>query len=70
MKHVGWCTQEGPEEKSGQIRLQISTLSSRLEGDGVGCGVECTYRASLSDSYTGMMECPGRAAVPLELWVK
>ena len=35
-----------------------------------GAGIECTYRASLSDSYTGMMECPGRAAVPLELWVK
>jgi len=33
-------------------------------------GVECTYRASLSDSYSGMLECPGRAAVPLELWVK
>ena len=23
MKHVGWCTQEGPEEKTGEIRLQI-----------------------------------------------
>ena len=70
MKHVGWCTQEGPEEKSGEIRLQISTLSSRLKATMSMAGIECTYRASLSDSYTGMMECPGRAAVPLELWVK
>ena len=70
MKHVGWCTQEGPEEKTGEIRLQISTLSSRLKATVSVAGVECTYRASLSDSYTGMMECPGRAAVPLELWVK
>jgi hypothetical protein len=70
MKHVGWCTQEGPEEKTGEIRLQISTLSSRLKATVSVAGVECIYRASLSDSYAGMMECPGRAAVPLELWVK
>ena len=70
MKHVGWCTQEGPQEKTGEIRLQISTLSSRLKATVSVAGVECIYRASLSDSYTGMMECPGRAAVPLELWVK
>jgi hypothetical protein len=70
MKHVGWCTQEGPEEKAGEIRLQISTLSSRLKATMSMAGIECTYRASLSDSYTGMMECPGRAAVPLELWLK
>jgi hypothetical protein len=70
MKHVGWCTQEGPEEKTGEIRLQISTLSSRLKATVSVAGVECTYRASLSDSYSGLMECPGRAAVPLELWVR
>lgn len=70
MKHVGYCTQEGPEEKTGEIRLRISTLSSRLKATVSVAGVECTYRASLSDSYSGMMECPGRPAVPLELWLK
>jgi len=70
MKHVGYCMQEGPEEKTGEIRLRISTLSSRLKATVTVAGVECTYRASLSDSYSGMMECPGRPAVPLELWVK
>ncbi len=70
MKHVGYCTQEGPEEKTGEIRLRISTLSSRMKATVSVAGVECIYRASLSDSYTGMMECPGRPAVPLELWVK
>jgi hypothetical protein len=70
MKHVGWCTQEGPQEKTGEIRLQISTLSSRLKATVSVAGQDCTYRASLSDSYSGKLECPGRAAVPLELWVK
>jgi hypothetical protein len=70
MKHVGWCTQEGPEEKTGEIRLQISTLSSRLKAKVSVAGVECLYRASLSDSYTGVLVCPDRPAVPLELWVR
>jgi hypothetical protein len=70
MKHVCWCTQDGPEEKIGEIRLHISTLSSRLKATVLVAGVECTYRASLSDSYTGTLRCPDRAAVPLELWVK
>ena len=70
MKHVGWCTQDGPEEKTGEIRLQISTLSSRLKATVSVAGEDCTYRASLSDTYSGLMQCPGRAAVPLELWVK
>jgi hypothetical protein len=29
MKHVGICTQDGPEEKTGEIRFQISALSSQ-----------------------------------------
>jgi hypothetical protein len=70
MKHVGWCTQDGPEEKAGEIRLQISRLSTRLKATVSVGGIDCTYRAKLSDSYTGTMECPGRPAVPLELWVK
>jgi len=70
MRHVGWCTQDGPEEKTGEIRLEITSQSSRLQAIVLVAGVECTYRAKLSDSYTGMMECPGRPAVPLEMWVK
>jgi hypothetical protein len=69
MKHIGWCTRDGPEEKIGEIRVQISPPSRLKATVSVG-GVDCTYRARLSDSYTGLMECPGRAAVPLEMWVK
>ena len=68
MKHVGLCTQDGPEEKSGEMRFQIS--SSRLNATLSVAGVECTYSGKLSDSYTGMMNCPDRTAVPLRLWVK
>jgi hypothetical protein len=70
MKHVGVCTQDGPEEKTGEMRFQISGSSSRMKATLLVDGVECTYSGRLTDSYTGMMSCPDRRTVPLTLWVK
>jgi hypothetical protein len=70
MKHVGLCTQDGPAEKTGEMRFQISALQSRLNATLSVAGVECTYSGRLSDSYTGTMNCADREAVPLKLWVK
>ena len=68
MKHTGVCTQDGPEEKTGELHFQLS--SSRLTATLLVAGVACTYSGKLSDSYSGMMNCPDRSAVPLRLWVK
>jgi hypothetical protein len=70
MKHVGICTQDGPEQKAGEIRFQISALSSRLDATLLVEGVACSYSAGSSDPYSGMMACPDREAVPLKLWLK
>jgi hypothetical protein len=70
MKHVGICTQEGPEERTGEIRLQRSASLSQLNATLSIDGVECTYSGQLSDFYTGTMSCPGREAIPLKLWVR
>ena len=70
LKHVGLCTQDGPEERTGELRLQILTPSSRLNATLLVSGIECTYSGRLSDSYIGMMVCPDRPAVPLRLWLK
>jgi hypothetical protein len=70
MKHVGICTQDGPEEKTGEIRFQISALSSQLDATLLVEGVACTYSARLSDPTSGLMACPDREAVPLKLWLK
>jgi hypothetical protein len=69
MKHVGICTQDGPEEKSGEIRIQISQ-ASRMSATLSFDGVECTYAGQLSDAYKGAMRCPDRRAVPLIIWLK
>jgi hypothetical protein len=70
LKHVGICTQDGPEEKTGEIRFQISAVSSRLDATLLVEGVACSYSAGPSDPYSGMMTCPDREAVPLKLWLK
>jgi hypothetical protein len=70
MRHIGLCTQDGPEEKTGEMRFQISTSLSQLNATFSVAGVECTYSGRLSDSYTGTMDCPDRHAVPLKLWLK
>ena len=60
MKHVGICTQDGPEEKTGEIRFQISALSSRLDATLLVEGIACSYSAGPSDPYSGMMACADR----------
>ena len=68
MTHVGLCTQDGPEQKSGDIRLRIS--AARLNATLSLAGIECTYSASLSDAYKGQLSCPGLPAQLLTLWLR
>src|SRR3954454_3880392 len=68
MTHVGLCTQDGPEQKSGDIRLRIS--AARLNATLSLAGIECSYSASFSDAYKGQLSCPGLPAQPLTLWLR
>jgi hypothetical protein len=70
MTHVGICTVDNPEEKKGEIRLQVSQPASRLSATLVLDGVACTYSGQLSDFYSGTMNCPARAPMPLKIWLK
>ena len=70
MKHIGLCTQDGPEEKTGEMRFRLSTSPAALSATLSIAGIECTYSGRLSDPYIGTMHCPGRQAVPLKLWLK
>jgi hypothetical protein len=70
MKHVGMCTQDGPEEKTGEMRVRLIASSSQLNATLSVAGAECTYSGRLSGAYTGTMNCPDRQAIPLKLWVR
>jgi hypothetical protein len=69
MKHVGICSVDGPEEKRGDIQLQLVS-SSRIRGTLSMDGATCTYDGRKTDSYTGLMRCPDRRDVPLVLWLR
>ena len=68
MKHIGICTQDGPEERAGEIRLQLA--DSRVTAELVLDGVRCTYSARKTHAYEGTLSCTGRAPVPLLVWLK
>jgi len=71
MRHVGYCTQDGPEEKTGEIRVRLSgPAASRLTATLVVNGVECSFSGRQSNAYTGSLKCPDRRAVPLTLWLE
>ncbi len=71
MRHVGYCTQDGPEEKTGEIRIRLpGSPSSRLTATLMVDGVECSYSGRQSDAYNGSLKCPDRRGVPLTLWLK
>ncbi len=64
LKHIGLCTQDGPVEKKGEMRLQISA-SSQLNATLSMPGTECTASGPLSDGYNGTMTCSDRQVIPL-----
>jgi hypothetical protein len=68
--HIGWCSQDGPLEKTGELQVKLARLSSSISAKVRLDGVECDYAGSLSDAYTGMMACPGRRPVQLLLWIR
>jgi hypothetical protein len=70
MRHVGICTQDGPEERAGEMRLLLASSGTRIKATMVVEGVECLYDARKSHAYEGVMTCPGREALPMMLWLK
>ena len=69
MKHVGLCTVDDPEQKTGEIQLQLFG-SSRIKATLLVDGVACSYAGRKSDSYSGLLHCPERRDVPLRMWLK
>ena len=65
LKHVGLCTHDGPEVKTGRMRLNLSASSSRVTATLLLPGMECTFSARKSDAYDGELSCRDQSPVPL-----
>jgi hypothetical protein len=72
LKHVGLCSANGPEEKSGKIEFYISKSmwSSQIHGTLLINGKRCSYSGKLSGSSGGFMECSDGNGIPLTLLIK
>jgi hypothetical protein len=72
MKHVGLCSQAGPEEKVAEIKLQIakSSLWPHFHAAMTMDGSKCTFSGKFSDTYSGLMDCADAKGVPITLWIK
>jgi hypothetical protein len=72
LRHVGLCSQSGPEEKAAEIKLQImkSGSSSQIRATLTLDGANCTFSGKLSDTYSGLMDCADAKGVPLTLSIK
>jgi len=71
-RHVGLCSQDGPEEKPAEIKLQIvkSGPLSQIRATMTMNGTKCTFSGKISDTYVGLMDCADAKGVPLTLSVK
>ena len=69
LKHTGICTADGPETRTGDMRIQLAS-ASRVKATLTIDGNPCTYSATKSDAYVGTMSCRDRRDVPLRLWLK
>jgi hypothetical protein len=69
MKHVGYCTVDGPEEKTGELQLTLAEARGRISGTILIDGVPCAFSARLKDGYEGNLRCPDRRDVPMTLSV-
>ncbi len=72
MKHVGLCSQAGPEEKVAEIKLQIakSSLWPHFNATMTMDGSKCTFSGTFSNAYSGLMDCADAKGVPITLWIK
>jgi hypothetical protein len=67
LRHVGFCTQDGPEEKTGELQLRIDEAGKRIQVTLLVDGKSCTFSARNKQGYDGMMRCPDRRPVPMML---
>ena len=70
LKHTGFCSADGAEEKSGELRLRIASPPDEATATLLIDGTACTFKGHLQDGYSGTMTCPDRRGVPMMLSIQ
>ena len=68
-KHVGFCSNDGPQEKSGSVRFRLSKRLSTVQIDAVLSfgDTKCVYRGDLAGFSRGFMNCAGAGDIPISI---
>lgn len=74
LRHVGLCSTNGIEEKSGTVQLRVSkTLSmnvSSIEGTLAMKDDDCRIVASASQAYSGLLNCRDGQGIPIKFSIE
>ena len=65
LRHVGLCSVNGVEEKSGTLRLMVSRGNAGIEGTLAMVDDSCRIVASQSHPYSGLLSCRNAQGVPI-----
>jgi hypothetical protein len=65
LRHVGLCSVNGVEEKSGVVRLTVSRRASSVEGTLSLKDDICRIAASASKPHSGLLNCRDGQGVPI-----
>jgi hypothetical protein len=65
LRHVGLCSVNGAEEKSGELTLRVSRWTAGIEGTLAMDGDSCRIVASAPPSYSGLISCRNAPGVPI-----
>jgi hypothetical protein len=70
LKHIGLCSVDGPEEKAGELRLDVSDPPGEATATLLIDGTVCNFTGHLRDEYHGVMTCPDRRDEPMMLSIE
>jgi hypothetical protein len=65
LRHVGLCSVNGVEEKSGTVRLTISPRNAGVEGTLAMKDDSCRIVASASRGFSGLLSCRDGQGIPI-----
>jgi hypothetical protein len=70
LRHVGLCSVNGVEEKSGKLRLTMSRAPGAAEGTLALEGDSCRITATQAPSYSGLLTCRNGQGVPISFAIE
>jgi hypothetical protein len=70
LRHVGLCSANGIEEKSGVVQLRVPSTSAGFVGTLAMKDDNCQISASAGQPYTGLLSCRDGQGIPIHFTIE